>query len=105
MPRLAGASSDRAERGRMLGRLLRERQRFVAAGCPSRRGPMHVQVAPDLSPLLGQQHREEKAWAEELAERCQETRARSRPERARRTPVLGEELRPHLNVSILDLRK
>ena len=64
---------------------------------------MHVEVAFHLAPFLGEQHRQQEAGPEHLAEQREQPRARARPECAGRATVLRGAARPDLDVPVLDL--
>ena len=79
-------------------------QRLVAPGAPRAVRAMHVEIAFDLAPLLGEQHRQQKARAEQLAERarggaCARSGGTARASR----PCCAQQPAPDLDVPVLDL--
>jgi hypothetical protein len=103
VPGLAAAAGDAVERRGVLGRLLGEHQRLVAAGHAAPCGAVHVEVRLHLAPLLGQQHGQEEPGPEPAAEEGQQTRACRRTMVAGRAPVLRQQRRPDLEVAVLHL--
>src|SRR3954463_4064732 len=63
---------------------------------------MHVEIAFDLAAFLSEQHWKQEARTKHLAERREQTRARTGTERLRRPAVLAQQLAPDVHVPILD---
>jgi hypothetical protein len=82
---------DGVERGGVLRRLLGEGERLLAAGDAGARRPVHVEVRLHLAPLLGEEHGQQEAGPELLAEEGEQPRATGRPMRPELTPVLRQQ--------------
>src|SRR5438105_2088683 len=105
MPGLALVAGDLVERRRVLGGLARKRQRLAMSGGATGGRPVHVEVAFDLTPLLCEQHRKKEARAQQASYEREQARACARPEGPNGTAVLGEQLRPDLDMTVLHLRQ
>ena len=78
-------------------------QRLGRARRAARRAPVHVEIASDLASFLGEQHREQKAGSQHLAEIREKPRPRAGPERPGVAAVFAQQRRPDLDVPVLDL--
>src|SRR5690242_4864924 len=63
---------------------------------------MHVEVCLYLTPLLREEHRQQESGAEHASQRRKQARARAGPERPNGSTVIREQLRPDLDVPVLD---
>jgi hypothetical protein len=66
---------------------------------------MHVHVPLYLTPFFGEQHRQQKAGPEQLAEDCEQSSARSRPERLCSSAIFADQIGPDLQVTTFDRRQ
>ena len=64
---------------------------------------MHLEIGAHLPPLLGEQHRQERAGSERAADQGQGARPQTRPERSRPAPVRRQQIPPDPGVALLDV--
>ena len=75
----------------------------LAPGAPVRRAAVHVEIALDLAPFLGQQHRQQEARPEHLAESGEQAAcARSVGMLFGRGRARRSRAAPHLDVPVFD---
>ena len=105
VPRLARLSRNSRQCRRVLGRFARQGQRLATPSRAGWSGAMHVEVRLHFASLFLQQHREQKAGAEQSSQARQETRPSTRTKLLWRVAIAGEEIAPNHYVAVLDVRQ